>query len=159
MKNVLKTVLLTSAFCTALSFSESTIAFELKGVSLGDAKSTIDLKGCLESKKEPGMFSCPTTLGGDPAEISYLFHKDKVAGMTVVVTNGDLQPIKSALDDKFGPSRQPNQFIKEWQWIDKFKSRIMTIKEIRSGYHVTTVDVIPFTERGNELKNKAAKDL
>jgi hypothetical protein len=159
MKNVLKTVLLTSAFCTALSFSESAIAYELKGVSLGAAKSTVDLKGCLQSKNDAGQFICQTTFGGDPAEISYLFYKDKVMGITVVVTKGALQPVKSALDDKYGLSTQPNQFIKSWNWIDKIKSRIMTIKERRSGYEITTVDTILFTEMLNESKNKAAKDL
>ena len=161
MKKIVKTLIVASAFCTALSFSESTIAFELKGVDLDDAKSTVNVKGC-RPKKTPSptrsMFSCDTTFGGRPAEISYMFYEDKIVSLHVTVKSGSLAPVKEALDEKYGLSSQSNQYPDSWNWKNN-KNQALVIEKKGNGYHVLAVSWDVHKAMETEEKSRAKKDL
>jgi len=149
-------------FFSALVFSGSAAAFELKGISPGAGIDTVDRTACRALKNAdsdmPG-YSCATTFGGAPAVMELSVADQKIVSIQVSVERQVMGSVLNALEEKYGKSSKPNRYIEDYRWKSGAKRLSIEEDRISSGYIVFAADMSLYLAFTNKKKETAKGDL
>jgi hypothetical protein len=137
-------------------------AYEIKGIAPGADVSTLDLRACSAVKNAdsgiPG-YRCNTTYGGAPAVMTVVAANKKVIAVKVLVEGQVMAPVRDALQDKYGPARQPNEYIQSYQWQSGPDYLQIEERSVGGGYSVISLNFDLFHAVSDAQKSKAKTDL
>jgi hypothetical protein len=136
--------------------------YEIKGIAPGTDVSTVDLKACTAVKNAdsgvPG-YRCNTTYGGAPAVMTVVVANQKVIAVKVLVEGQVMTPVRDALQEKYGPARQPNRYIESYQWQSGPDYLEIEERRVGGGYSAISINFDLYHAVSDTQKSKAKTDL